>query len=54
MDHRELLLKYIRHVKDCEGVDFITKGGDLSEIDFTPEEWAELEALALVAREGAE
>ena len=51
MDYRELLLKYIQHVKDCEGVEFIIDGSTaLSDVDFTPEEWAELEALALVAR----
>jgi hypothetical protein len=54
MDYKALLIKYICWVGDSEGVDFILDGSGWSDtIKFTPEEWAELEALALVAREGA-
>jgi hypothetical protein len=52
VDHQKLLIKYIQHVEDSEGVNFILNG-TFSKVDFTPEEWAELEALAIVAREGA-
>ena len=50
VDHRELLRKYIAHVRDCEGIDFLDrlKGSahSDSEQDFTAEEKAELERLA--------
>jgi hypothetical protein len=55
IDYRALLLKYIQHVGDCEGVDFISHvmpvgdgsyqtdwGGDTV---FTAEEYAELQKL---------
>ena len=43
MDYKELLIKYINHVADNEGVTFIkdTWKGD----SFTDEQWAELVAL---------
>ena len=43
MDYRDLLIKYIRHVADMEGVTFIDirhRTGEMS-----PDEWAELERL---------
>lgn len=49
-DYKELLRKYILWVRSCEGVDFITMGGNgyggPSEEDFTAAEWAELEKIA--------
>lgn len=36
LDYKELLKKYMRHVRDCEGVDF-TYGLD-EEDGFTPED----------------
>jgi len=46
IDHKELLKKYIGHVVDCEGVEFIHCGNNHSEVVFTEEEWRELELLA--------
>ena len=47
VDHRELLRKYIAHVTDCEGIDYLGRLGDpMSEQDFTAEEKAELVRLA--------
>ena len=47
VDHRELLRKYISHVRDCEGIDYLGRLGDpMSEQDFTAEEKAELVRLA--------
>jgi hypothetical protein len=52
VDYRELLLKYIQHVKERAGVDYIVTGEKYpNKIRFTDREFAELEALALVARE---
>lgn len=49
MDYRELLIKYIQYIEKVEGVNYILTFDYPAE--FTPEEWAELEALALIARE---
>lgn len=47
VDHRELLRKYIAHVNDCEGIDFIDRIGEpVSYQDFSAEEKAELVRLA--------
>ncbi|KPK74264.1 MAG: hypothetical protein AMJ84_00315 [Acidithiobacillales bacterium SM23_46] len=44
---RELLMRYIRHVGNCEGVDFISRPGDRrGSNEFTDDQWAKLEALA--------
>ena len=52
MNHRELLRKYIRHVMDYEGVDFIDQiGYHPSEVVFTPEEEKELNLLRLLEDE---
>lgn len=47
MNYRELLLKYIRHVQECEGVTYI-EFGDTNGFwheNFTAIEWAEMEKL---------
>jgi major membrane immunogen (membrane-anchored lipoprotein) len=45
--YKTLLSKYIHHVRDCEGVDFITTGhATHSVVDFTEEEMKILESLA--------
>jgi hypothetical protein len=49
MNHEHLLVKYIRHVLDCEGTDFVHFSGYDKE-EFTAEEQAELERLAALAR----
>jgi hypothetical protein len=41
MDYRALLLKYINHVGECEGVTFIADHHRRPDL-FTDEEWAEL------------
>ncbi len=38
IDFKLLLEKYIQHVKESEGVDFINSGGSCSDVKFTPEE----------------
>lgn len=46
MDHRQLLKKYITYVGDEEGTTFLgVRGGMLSEVEFTEEEWQELKKL---------
>jgi hypothetical protein len=44
IDYRELLIKYIAHVGECEGVTFILSWDHVPK-PFTPEEWSELVAL---------
>lgn len=47
--HEELLRKYIEHVKQCEGIDFIDRiddGWGESDVQFTAEEVNELNRLA--------
>ena len=47
MDYKRLLEKYIQHVYDCEGVNFISNIGDaFSTQDFTKEEKEYLEGLS--------
>ena len=43
MDYKELLIKYINHVADNEGVTFIKE--HWKNDGFTDEQWAELVAL---------
>jgi hypothetical protein len=43
MDYRKLLLKYIKHVEECEGIDFLDT---TSNISFTEQELKELELLS--------
>jgi hypothetical protein len=45
-DFRALLVRYISHVQDCEGVDFIRHGVHHNDDNFTPAEWALLKQLA--------
>lgn len=44
MNHLELLKKYMRHVRDCEGIDFTGSLGD--EEEFTQEEVELLQAIS--------
>lgn len=46
IDYRELLLRYIQHVGECEGKTYVPKdSGGHSDVKFTPEEEAELDRL---------
>lgn len=55
MDYRALLLQYIRFVRECEGVDFIDSRRSEADVEFTNEEWQELELLSAEAvKESAE
>jgi hypothetical protein len=44
--YRHLLVKYIEHVKSCEGIDYINNGETHSEVQFTQ---SELDLLKLLA-----
>jgi hypothetical protein len=44
-NYEHLLWKYINHVGDCEGVDFLSFRPD-NDLRFTPEEWAILREIA--------
>jgi hypothetical protein len=51
IDYKELLIKYIAHIIDCEGIDYTTKFDSPGHtVDLTDEEKAELENLAAEAR----
>lgn len=53
-DHKALLTKYISYVSLAEGTDFIENGFEgflTDEIEFTPEEWQELERISKTLRE---
>ncbi len=50
MDHRDLLIKYIRYVLESEGTNFIDDFQRDTDQVFTAEEWEELEALAAETR----
>jgi hypothetical protein len=43
MDYRALLVKYMEHVRECEGISFV--GRLDSDVTFTPEEIEELESI---------
>ncbi|MEN3329053.1 MAG: hypothetical protein V7638_3860 [Acidobacteriota bacterium] len=46
LDYRNLLRKYIEHVQDCEGIDFIEFGQPPgATVRFTDAEWRELQQL---------
>lgn len=46
MDYRELLMKYIAHVGDCEGITYVHHIGQRSDsVKFTEDEKAELKRL---------
>jgi hypothetical protein len=45
-EYKELLKKYIQHIKQCEGISFISKiGSPESEVFFTDDEWHKLMEL---------
>lgn len=48
VDYRELLAKYMRHVGECEGTDFVHSLNDTFASDqvFTPDEVAELNRIS--------
>ncbi len=48
MNYQTLLLKYIRYIRDCEGIDFIDpiEYRHMSDQEFTYEEWAELQRMS--------
>ena len=48
---RSLLVRYIRHVQVCEGVDYIDSGCHYDDATFTDAEWRLLESLAKEARQ---
>jgi hypothetical protein len=54
VDYKELLSKYIEHVLDNEGVDFIGHGISFNDVIFTKEEWIELEKISKEVSEKAE
>jgi hypothetical protein len=46
IDHRSLLIRYIQHVTQCEGTNYICRIGDrMSRVPITEEELAELKAF---------
>ena len=47
MDHKELLKKYIKYIRDVEGADYIDPNDERhnSEVNFSDEEWEELKAM---------
>ena len=46
MNYKELLTKYIQHVRECEGVDFISKvNHSISDVYFNTDEFNELQRL---------
>lgn len=52
MDYKDLLIKYIAHIIDCEGIDYTDRNinGAGHSVTISEEEQAELEALAKEAR----
>ncbi len=49
INHKELLTKYIQHVRECEGVDFIdTINRHISDCEFSEDEVNELVVLSRV------
>ena len=48
INHKDLLARYIKHIVECEGVDFLSRsyinGGD---VKFSKDEIKELERLSL-------
>ncbi len=45
--YKNLLRKYIQHVVDCEGTDFIWLGSHHSGVGFSDQETEDLETLSL-------
>jgi hypothetical protein len=53
MDYRALLAKYMDHVAEAEGIDFVdARGPEVADLD--PDEWAELERISAEAPARAE
>lgn len=46
LDFQDLLRRYIRHVRRCEGCDFINSGSLHDQDSFTADEWVVLRDLA--------
>lgn len=48
MNYRQLLLRYMAHIRSCEGIDFTDRLNDAweGEVQFTPEEVSELKLLS--------
>lgn len=47
VDHQKLLKKYLHHVQNCEGCDYVdTYQRHISDAEFTDEEWAELKKIS--------
>jgi len=52
MDYRALLIKFLAHVTDCEGIDFTDRLNDYaSDQKFTEYETSELQRLSQLAQE---
>lgn len=51
MDYRELLVKYLVHVIDYEGTDFLDAGVGSTKVEFTEQELDELLILAKEAQD---
>lgn len=50
IDFEALLRKYVEHVSDCEGINYLSQIGEShSEVEFTPEEVAYLKANFLAS-----
>jgi hypothetical protein len=49
LDYRSMLARYIHHVSEEEGVDFLdSRRGVCSDVQWTDEEWAEIQDLRTV------
>ena len=46
---RNILVRYIRHVQVCEGVDYIVSGSHHDDDAFTEDEWSLLRSLSAEA-----
>ena len=46
---RSLLVRYIRHIQVCEGVDYIVSGSHYEDDEFTEEEWNILRSMSAEA-----
>jgi hypothetical protein len=48
-EYRSLLVRYIRHVQVCEGIDCIVSGSHYNDDAFTEDEWSLLRSLSAEA-----
>ncbi len=46
MDYRDLLKKYMKHVGECEGIDYVGEYDRHATNIFSDEEWAELRNIS--------